>query len=122
MDSEVFRGGVNQVVRVGAVVLRPTGPWTPAVHALLRHVAAAGFSGAPRVHGVDDQGREILDFVAGAVATDPVPAYARRDAALAAAGRLAAATLPRRDRGVRSAARRGVAVAGTRSPRGDLPR
>ena len=34
-------GNLNEVVRVGDTVRRPTGPWTPAVHALLHHFAEA---------------------------------------------------------------------------------
>jgi hypothetical protein len=56
------------------------------VHALLRHLAEAGFAGAPRVHGFDDQGREVLDFVEGMVAMYPVPAAARTDEALRGVG------------------------------------
>ena len=48
-------------------VRRPAGPWTPAVHALLRHFEVAGFDGAPRAIGVDEEGREILTFVEGQV-------------------------------------------------------
>lgn len=88
MDREVLSGGVNQVVRVGATVRRPTGVWTPAVHGLLRHLELTGFDGAPRVYGVDEDGREVLDFVSGAVGHGPVPDYVRGDAALAAMGRL----------------------------------
>jgi Phosphotransferase enzyme family len=55
------------VVRIGQTVRRPTGLWTPAVHRLLRHLEARGFGGAPRVRGIDDDGREILEFVAGQV-------------------------------------------------------
>lgn len=81
-------GGVNLVVRVGATVRRPTGPWTPAVHALLAHLAACGFTGAPAGHGIDAQGREVLDFVPGEVPGDPLPAYARSDQALGNVARL----------------------------------
>lgn len=88
-DEEVLAGGgVNHVVRVGPTVRRPTGPWTPAVHALLGHLAARGFTAAPRSHGVDGQGREMLDFVPGEVPGYPLPDYARSDDALTAAGRL----------------------------------
>lgn len=52
-------------VLVGDTVRRPAGPWTPAVHALLAHIAGNGFSGAPRPLGFDDQGREVLTFLAG---------------------------------------------------------
>jgi Phosphotransferase enzyme family len=57
----------EQVVRVGSTVRRPTGPWTQGVHALLSHLEQAGYSGAPRVHGVDERGREVLDYVEGDV-------------------------------------------------------
>ena len=50
------------VVRVGDTVRRPTGPWTPAVHALLVHLNAVGFCGAPRPLGFDEQGREVLSY------------------------------------------------------------
>src|SRR5919204_6286210 len=57
-----FVGALNVVERVGDTVRRPTGPWSPAVHALLRHLDGCG---APRFLGIDDDGREILDFVDG---------------------------------------------------------
>jgi hypothetical protein len=37
------------LVRHGDRVRRPTGPWSPAVHEYLRHLASAGFEGSPRV-------------------------------------------------------------------------
>ena len=58
------------VVRVGDTVRRPTGPHSPFVHDLLRHLEAVGFEGAPRLLGVDEQGREILTFVEGRVPHD----------------------------------------------------
>ncbi|HEY3001587.1 MAG TPA: phosphotransferase [Kribbellaceae bacterium] len=65
-DEVALPGGhVGGAVRVGDTVRRPTGPWTPAVHALLDYLSAAGLAGVPRVHGYDDQGREILDFLPG---------------------------------------------------------
>jgi hypothetical protein len=77
-----MRGGVNTVVRVGDVVHRPGGEWTPAVHAVLAHVATAGFTGAPRPHGRTDDGAEIVDFIAGDVPDYPLPDYVRTDQAL----------------------------------------
>lgn len=53
------------VVRVGDTVRRPIGSWTPAVHALLRHLEAVGFEHSPRVLGIDQKGREILTFCEG---------------------------------------------------------
>lgn len=68
--EEVLRGGnTSHVVRVGDTVRRGTGHWTPAVHALLAHLASAGFDGAPSVLGTDGQGRETLAYVEGAVGT-----------------------------------------------------
>jgi hypothetical protein len=60
-------GNVGGVVRVGETVRRPTGPWTPAVHALLAHVATRGLDGVPRVLGTDAAGREILTYLEGVV-------------------------------------------------------
>ena len=70
MEEQPLAGGNLSagVVRVGDTVRRPTGPWTPAVHALLHHLENRGFTGAPRVLGFDDKGREILEFLDGDVA------------------------------------------------------
>lgn len=65
LDGGNTHGGA--VVRVGSTVRRPAGPWTPHVHALLCHLAEKGFDGAPRAHGLDDAGREILDYIEGVV-------------------------------------------------------
>jgi hypothetical protein len=66
--DETPLGGGNMtsgVVRVGDTVRRPAGPWTPAVHALLTHLHAVGFHGAPRPLGIDERSREILTFIPG---------------------------------------------------------
>jgi hypothetical protein len=70
------------VVRVGDTVRRPWRPTSPANHALLRHLAVAGFDGAPRFLGIDTEGREILSYVPGRAVTPPYPAWALTDAAL----------------------------------------
>jgi Phosphotransferase enzyme family len=68
-DEATLTGGNThaEVVRIGATVRRPTGPWTPAVHSLLRYLEARGFVGVPRVLGIDERGREVLTFVPGTV-------------------------------------------------------
>lgn len=71
------------VVRIGDTVRRPLRPHSPAVHGLLRHLAAAGFDGAPRVLGIDDQDREILGWLPGETPGRPLPPYAVTDEALA---------------------------------------
>ena len=55
----------RRVVRIGDTVRRPTYPWTPAVHALLRHLEAVGFPCAPRVLGLDEDGNEVLTYLEG---------------------------------------------------------
>ena len=66
-DEEPLAGGnVGGAVRVGDTVRRPTGPWTPAVHALLGHLATR-VPHVPRVLGVDDLGREVLTYLPGHV-------------------------------------------------------
>lgn len=76
------------VVRVGDTVRRPAGPWTPAVHALLAHLHAAGFDGAPRPLGYDSRGREVLSFVPGPVAWPDHFALLEADAPLRRVARL----------------------------------
>ena len=86
-DGSSARGSVTTVQRVGDTIRRPTGRSTPVVHALLRHLEAVGFTAAPRVHGVDAQGREILSFLPGTVATRPWPPVLREEHGLVALGR-----------------------------------
>jgi hypothetical protein len=66
-----LQAGTSSVWRRGATIRRSTGPWTPAVHGLLRHLEAAGFQGAPRVLGLDEQGREVLTYLEGEVSDYP---------------------------------------------------
>ncbi len=74
MAEEVPLGGnLNDAVRVGDTVRRRAGPWTPAVHTLLRFLEADGFP-APRARGMDEKGREILEYIEGeAHAGNPIP-------------------------------------------------
>ena len=74
-------GVITSVVRVGDTVRRATGPWSPAVHALLGHLQAVGFSGAPRFLSTDDAGREILSYIDGDVPSGADPSVVT-DAAL----------------------------------------
>ena len=90
-DEVLLLGGTanrGQVVRVGDTVRRPQRDSSPATHALLRHLADVGFPGAPRFLGVDEQGREVLSYVAGTAVTPPYPAWALTDAALVSVAHL----------------------------------
>lgn len=75
-------------VRVGDSVHRQANVWTPAVHAVLRHLEAVGFEGAPRVLGFDEQGREVLTFLPGETIGErqPWPPWPHSDEALEQAG------------------------------------
>ena len=88
MESEHLAGGSGGVWRVrrGGVtrVHRPTGPWTPAVHALLAHLNERGLDGIPRVLGIDAEGREVLDYLPGDT-LDPETTQPTDDALAAAA-------------------------------------
>lgn len=65
-SEERLPGGcINDVVRVGDTVRRPCGERAAFVHRLLEHLGE--WEGAPRFLGIDEQGREILDFVEGQV-------------------------------------------------------
>lgn len=72
----------GHVVRVGETVRRPQRVTSPATHALLRHLEAVGFDGAPRFLGVDPQGREVLTYLPGTTPVRPYPDWALTDEAL----------------------------------------
>jgi hypothetical protein len=65
-DQEWLAGNVGGALRIGTTVHRATGPWTPAVHALLAHLAPR-IPHVPRVLGFDDQNREVLTYLPGRV-------------------------------------------------------
>jgi Phosphotransferase enzyme family len=80
-EPEVMSGGVNEVVRIGDAVRRPTGPWSPLVHGLLRHLRDQGFAAAPALRELTEDGFEVLDFLPGDVSNYPVtPAAASLEA------------------------------------------
>jgi hypothetical protein len=58
------------IVRIGDTIRRPPRPNAEFIHALLNHLAAAEFTGAPHFLGVDDDGRDILTFIPGDVPRD----------------------------------------------------
>jgi hypothetical protein len=55
----------RRVVRIGGTVRRPVHPWSETIHELLRHLEAVGFPYAPRVLGIDADGREVLSYIDG---------------------------------------------------------
>jgi hypothetical protein len=84
--SDRLPGGFDQGAElVDGTVRRTPGPWTRSVQALLAHLEAAGFDGAPRPLGFDAAGREVVSFLDGQTVgtTRPWPAWTHSDAALA---------------------------------------
>ena len=83
--GEVHLAGGNvgtAPVRVGDTVRRPGGPWSRSVEALLCHLNAVGYDGAPRTLGFDELGRHVLEYIEGNVLmpfepTDPLTAAHR---------------------------------------------
>jgi hypothetical protein len=60
------------IVRIGDTVRRSRGPWSDSVASYLLHLEHVGFAASPRFLGVDEQGRDILEFVPGEVPGQPV--------------------------------------------------
>ena len=77
-------GNLGGAHLVDGTVRRRTGFWSPAVHALLRHLEDKEFPGAPRFLGVDDRGREILTYLVGDTVGDvkPWPSWVHADESL----------------------------------------
>lgn len=73
LDSD---GSTKGIVRIGDTVRRPSRPFTVTVQQYLAHLHERGFSAAPIPMGFDEQGREILSYVAGEVPHEPVPDWA----------------------------------------------
>ena len=89
MEEVVLPGGnMTRVVRLGNTVRRTAGAWTPTIHALLRHVRAAGFCAVPEPLGIDAQGREILSLLPGRVATYPLEEFVLAEQTLVRVARM----------------------------------
>jgi hypothetical protein len=87
--EEALAGGNSTVVsRVGQTVRRGSGPWTPAVHAYLDVLRAAGIDEVPEALGMDQCGREVLTYVPGDAAHYPLPEWVWNPSIMHEAGRL----------------------------------
>src|SRR5829696_515649 len=83
------QGDVTEgVVRVGETVRRPRQEQSPFVAAYLGHLEQVGFPGAPRFLGVDNRGRDVLEFVPGDVPGAAPEQWACTDGAVSDVGRL----------------------------------
>jgi hypothetical protein len=89
VEVELPKGDVTEgVVRVGQTVRRPRQEQSEFVAAYLRWLQEAGYAGAPRFLGVDDRGRDVLDFVVGDVPGAPPEPWACTDEVVADIGAL----------------------------------
>jgi Phosphotransferase enzyme family len=91
VDGEELAGGVanaGKVTRVGGDVLRPANPNSESVHAFLRSLRTAGFTGASHPVAIESDGRERLQFIEGDVPLPPYPSWAQTDDALASIAHL----------------------------------
>jgi hypothetical protein len=93
--EQALRGGRQTVgiVRVGDTVRRPRHARSDFVHAVLRHLDAAGFDGAPRLLGIDEHGREVLTYINGET-IDSSPARLSDARLVSAARRFVASRTP----------------------------
>ena len=73
--EEVLTGGnvADEVVRVGQTVRKPVTMATPFVAAMLQHLKSAGFDGSPEHLGLDENGRQILEYIPGVMADQLAP-------------------------------------------------
>jgi hypothetical protein len=82
--AHVLPGGTANhglVVRVGDTVIRPAAPFKQATYALLAHLRAAGFDGAPTVLA-SRPGTETLTYISGTAAVPPLGPELLTDTAL----------------------------------------
>jgi hypothetical protein len=90
--TQALAGGflTSSVTRSGDIVRRSAGPWSPAVHAWLTHLAGAGLTLAPSPIRLDiASGTEDLSYMPGEVPSGGAsPAWLWHDSTLAGVARL----------------------------------
>ncbi len=64
-EETLAGGGRSLVIRRGNQVIREFFPWTPSVHAVLRHLESKGFSGSPRVISSRNEEEDIQTYIEG---------------------------------------------------------
>lgn len=74
-EERLAGGNVSQVWRVGETVRKRGATCDAGVQALLRHLEAVGFRGAPRAMGSDERERSVVSYVPGETYDYPMPAF-----------------------------------------------
>jgi hypothetical protein len=74
-DEQILTGGnvAARVVRVGATVRKPATLATPCVKDLLDFLRTHNYPASPQHFGIDEQGRQSLEFVPGVMANAGAP-------------------------------------------------
>lgn len=86
---EALAGGrAGKILRSEDKVHRPAGAWTPHTQALLRHIRAQGFNGAPQPFGFDADGNEIVSYITGEVCNYPLSENAKSVTAFVSSAKL----------------------------------
>src|ERR1700722_410711 len=65
IEEPLSGANVSGAVRIGAHVHRQVHERSTYVHELLSFLAEHGFDGSPRLSGLSEDGREILDYLPG---------------------------------------------------------
>jgi thiamine kinase-like enzyme len=86
--TDTLTGGRSTIKRSDQTVIRPAGPWTPTVHALLLHLRKNGFIQAPQPFELRDDGTEVVSYLEGDVSNYPLSPAARSETALHSAARM----------------------------------
>lgn len=73
MTEELAGGNSGAVIRDGDRIRKPAGPWTPQVHALMHALRRQGVPWVPEPFGIDEEGREVIEYVEGDVGIYPMP-------------------------------------------------
>lgn len=87
-EEKLEFGFVSSPVKVGDTVHRQAGLWTATIHNLLNFLNNNGFKYAPKPMGLDEKGREILEYLPGEAAVRPWPQHLLEDDGLCQAARM----------------------------------
>lgn len=86
---EPLSGGRDlKIIKENDSVIRPAGPWTRTVHALLDHLRKSGIDFTPVPRGLTEDGSEILSYLPGDVCNGSLEGTARAATVLSSAAQL----------------------------------
>lgn len=80
--AEIFHGGRDAIKRNKDKVIRPTGPWSAAVHRYLHFLHENGLKNVPYPFDIDQEQREHVSYIEGLVFNSMEDEASRSDALL----------------------------------------